>query len=436
MGAKKWIFVLCAWGIPFALPSMEPGIKQERGAGEVKAVQYDNGDWELRVKNKPWFIRGVNYTPVWIGEDPGKLTMRDWTYYDENHNGKNDLLYDVWLDKNGNNVQDPEEKPVGDFQILKEMGCNTLRAYHFPSNRPELGDVYKVNSGVQLQFGHAPNKEVLREISARYGMRFIIGNYVGSWTIGAGTTWEEGCDYTNSKHLENIRKSVRAMVEDSKDEPYILFWMLGNENNVATWSRCNAKEHKAEYYKFVNELAKMIHGMDPNHPVAICEAFVSGDLFDYKKYLPDIDIFGFNTYNEASGYAPLWKSAKSLVNRPVFLSEYGLFAYNSKDGVNEDQQLANHRGAWSDIWANRAGGNGAGNSIGGTPFDWLDRWYMNGQPDAQNPGTNPWPFGPDHIEHAEYWGLASMGDGKDNLFKRQLRKVCEFYREAWTRAAP
>ena len=323
---------------------------------------------------------------------------------------------------------------MGDLQILKEMGCNTLRAYHFASDRPELGNIYKVNTSTQLQFDHALNKELLREIQKRYGMRFIVGNFAGSWTIGTGTKWEEGCDYTNPKHLENIRKSVRAMVEDSKDEPYVLFWMLGNENNIATWSQCNAKSHMPEYLKFINELAKMIHAMDPNHPVAICEGWQPPDLFHYKKYIPDIDILGLNAYSDRSGYGTLWKSVKSMFDRPVFFSEYGLFAHNSKDGVNEDQQLENHRVCWNEIWANRAGGTGAGNSIGGTPFDWLDRWYMNGQPEVQNPGTNGWASSPDHLEHAEYWGLASMGDGKDNLFKRQLRKVCEFYREAWNRA--
>ena len=59
--------------------------------------------------------------PVKIGESPGIATMRDWMYYDDNKNGKNDVAYEVWVDKNKNNLQDKDEKAVGDFQILKEM---------------------------------------------------------------------------------------------------------------------------------------------------------------------------------------------------------------------------------------------------------------------------------------------------------------------------
>ena len=80
--------------------AVEPKIKQERGGSEVKAVQYKNGDWQLLVDGKPWFIKGVVYGPVRIGEDPGAGTMSDWMTYDIDGNGKNDLMYDVWAHPN------------------------------------------------------------------------------------------------------------------------------------------------------------------------------------------------------------------------------------------------------------------------------------------------------------------------------------------------
>ncbi|MBN1522799.1 MAG: hypothetical protein JW928_09745 [Candidatus Aureabacteria bacterium] len=413
-------------------------IIQTRGGTKVFAVQHENGDWELMVDGKPYFIKGVLFSPVKIGESPGDATMRDWMYYDDNNNSVNDMAYEVWVDKNRNNIQDEDEKPVGDFQILKDLGCNTIRLYHLPSDNALLGDIYRHDKSLQLQYDHAPNKELLRDLHKTYSIRVIMGTFLGSWTIGAGVPYKEGCDYTNKQQRENIKKSVQAMVEDHKDESYVLMWLLGNENNIATWSQCNARTHIREYYQLVNEIAKMVHEMDPLHPVAVCEGYIPGDLLLYKKYLTDIDIVAYNAYMGDAGFHDLWDETKKLFDRPVFISEYGLFSYNTIDGVNEEQQLDYHRGCYIDMMINRAGGKspvfgkGAGNCIGGVIFDYLDRWYMDGQPSVQNPGNKYWSHSKDHKDHEEYFGITSMGDGKHNYFKRQLKCAYDFYQKQWT----
>ena len=434
---KYLILILLAWGISFDIFA-NGKIIEERGGKKVKAVKYENGDWELLVEGKPYFIKGVLYNPVKIGESPNNHTMRDWMYYDDNHNGINDVAYEVWVDINKNNIQDANEKPVGDFQIMKDMGVNTIRLYHIASDNPILGDIYKKDEGIRLQFAHKPNKKLLRELYRKYGIRVLIGSFLGSWTIGAGVPFEEGCDYTNPKHLENIKKSVIAMVEDHKDEPYVLMWVLGNENNIAFWSKCNAKTHLKEYYTFVNEMAKLIHKMDPNHPVAICEGYKADNVKLYGKYLKDVDIVAYNAYLGDFGFGDLWEVTKKYFDRPVFISEYGMFSYNIIDGVNEEQQLDYHKGCYIDIMVNKAGGvspvfgKGVGNCIGGVIFDYLDRWYMDGKPDVQNPGKKFWPYSKDHLDHEEYFGITSMGDGKHNYFKRQLKKTYHFYKKKWS----
>ena len=47
-------------------------------------------------------------------------------------NGIVDGPYESWVDTNKNNKQDDNEKIVGDFQLMKEMGVNTIRIYHVP----------------------------------------------------------------------------------------------------------------------------------------------------------------------------------------------------------------------------------------------------------------------------------------------------------------
>ena len=412
----------------------KPGIVEERG-GRVKVVRYTDGAWKLLVDGQPFFIKGVVFGPVKIGEDPGQATMRDWMYYDDDQNDLNDIAFEAWVDENKNNKKDTGEDAQGDFQILKEMGGNTIRLYHVASDNPLLGDLYKKNPGLALQYDHAANRQLLRKLYADYGIMVIMGNFLGSWTIGAGTTWEEGMDYTNPRHLENVKKSVKAMVLDHRDEPYVLMWQLGNENNIADWSRCNARTEPEAYAKFIGELTAMIHELDPNHPVAVCDG---EDYFrmlkKYAKHAPEIDVISYNSYRNKHGFGLLWGDVKKILDRPVFISEYGIFAYNSKVGEDEDLQLEYLKGCWKDIVRHSAEyyekkRKGIRNSIGGTFFDWLDRWYMDGTPYEHNPGHKPW-NSPDGLDHEEWFGLLSMGDGSDTLM-RQKRKSARYLEKVW-----
>jgi len=414
-------------------------ITEAKGPSQVKTVKHSDGSWQLLVDGKPYFIKGVVFSPVIIGEDPAEATMRDWMLYDEDRNGRNDVGYDTWHDKNRNNRRDAGEEPEGDFSLLKKMGCNTIRLHHTPSANPSLGDIYKRNPSTRLQYDHEPNRALLRYLHETFGIRVVIGHYLGSWTIGSGASWEEGTDYNNPVHRQNIKTSVRAMVLDHKDQPYLLAWMLGNENNIADWSNCNAKEEPEAYAALVGEIAEMIHEMDPNHPVAVCD----GDnprmknLALYAEHAPGIDIVAVNSYRGFHGFDLLWKQVRDAFDRPVLISEYGFFAYQKDTKENEELQADYIRGAWRDIERNRRESletwkRCMANSIGGFVFDWLDRWYMDGKPSVHNPGTDYWVSSPDRLHHEEWFGLVSLGNGSDS-FMRQTRKAYDYLAETWNR---
>ncbi|MCD4779779.1 MAG: hypothetical protein K8S27_04430 [Candidatus Omnitrophica bacterium] len=407
-------------------------------APSIVAVETDaNGNWQLIVDQKPYFIKGVIFSPVKIGEDPKQATMRDWMFYDDDNDGKNDIAYQTWIDLNKDGRRDPDEKIVGDFQLLKEMGVNTIRLYHLASDHASLGDVYKKDPGTKKQYDHAVNKSLLRELNDTYGIKVILGHFLGSWTIGSGATWNEGTDYNNSLHRENIKKSVKAMVLDHKDESYVLFWALGNENNMADWSKCNAKQYPAVYAKFVNELARMVHELDPHHPVAVIDGEDGyATLKQYARHGQDIDIIGYNTYRGEVGLQFLLKDVRSIWDKPLYISEIGKYAYG-KNGEDEDLQFQFIKGSWRTIVrANAQYSNpdlavhGTGQVIGVTFFDWLDRWYMDGTPAEHSAGTRTWP-GSQQFIHEEWFGVMSMGDGSDSLM-RQRRKSYDYLKRVWT----
>jgi hypothetical protein len=431
-------------GKPTPPAPFRPVVVEERGGDLVKVVKYNNGDWELQildpVKKKfvPYFIQGITYSPAKIGEDSNNSTLRSWTQVDDNQDLRNDFAYETWVDENKNNVLDSTEQVLGDFQILKDMGVNTMRLYHVPSNNSLLGNIYRILPGIQLQYDHPVNFFLLQELNDNYGIKVLMGSFVGAYTIGSGTTWEEGCDYLNETHKENIRKSVQAMVEDSCDKAYVLMWVLGNENNIVTWGQCNAYLYLREYYTFVNELAVMIKQIDPHkRPVVICEGDHNAtSLALYAECLPDVDVIGVNSFrgDYRTGFDTLWTDLQKKFDRPVMLTEYGKTADPVSGIPDELQQLYWHQNHYADILANKSQKlaenkkTGTGTCIGACIHAFADSWYA-----YQGPGSSSYtqdPGGPYSGWNDEYFGIVSSGNGSDSLL-RQLRPAYDFYQSLW-----
>lgn len=416
------------------------------GDGRVKLQQFVNDHWQLTVDDKPYVVRGIAYSPNKVGLSPDRGTLnvsRDWAFADFNKNGKIDGPYEAWVDKNRNNKMDPDEPPVGDFKLMKDMGVNTLRIYHYADH----------------------NKTLLMDGYKRFGFMYLMGNMIGNYCVDSGAQWFEGTDYANEAQQKNMLESVRKMVEEYKDEPYVLMWVLGNENNYSEPGRpgessgngCRARLQPKDYYRFVNEAAKLIKSMDPQRrPVAIC----NGDTL----YLdicaaeaPDIDVFGVNCYRGEQGFGSLWNDVSEIYDKPVLITEYGCSAYHPSWNLKrtEAAQAKYLKNNWLDIEANMAG-SGAGNALGGILFEWADEWWKansdlplkiqqqkkdwyaarSAQYKDLQPGkhdTVP-QFGAPFLDgwsYEEWFGVATQGNGSDSPFLRQLRPAYFTYQQLW-----
>lgn len=386
-------------------------------------VRRDTRGWRLLVDGQPYFVKGVCHPGLCeIGKSPMNHTMRDWMIVDDDHDGRNDPAYQSWVDANGNNRRDKDEKAVGDFQLMKDMGVNTIRLYHHASGDP---DVIALHPDL-FEFNHPPNKELLRQMHEETGIMVMMGDFLGAYTIGAGISSKEITDYRDPAQCANMLRSVHDMIMEFKDEPYILVWALGNENNLP-YPNTNAGQYPVEYAKFVNKVARYIHKLDPDHPVCL----VNGEtmMIDiYKKYAPDIDIIGFNSYRNFRGFNTLWKEAEAKYGKPVLITEYGTgnppidpetkFFY-------EKSQVKNHKDCWEDIAAHGYGQQSPANALGGFAFDWIDDWWQSGSPETHNISAKDPNF--------EWHGIMSQGDGRHSPLMRQPRKVYFLYKELWNR---
>lgn len=385
------------------------------GGPSIQLVQYDNGQWQLLKDGKPYRIQAMAYcpTPVGLGsKTPGYDVNGTWQTADRNHNGKVDATEECWLDANKNNIQDPDEANVSDIELMKKMGVNTIRIYH-----------------------HVYNKELLRKWHREQGMMFLIGDFAGGYAVGSGVDYDIGTDYNNPEQVKSMLESIRQMVTSEKDEPYVLMWVLGNENVYGVGN--NSKTQPEAFFRFINQAAQLIHELDPTRPVAIS----NGDLYHFDSFAelcPAVDVFGCNIYRGNGGMGDsFWRTIHDMSGKPVLITEYGspAFGKNRTPEEIEDFQLEYHKSNWEDIAHNMAGASGYGNALGGVAFEFCDEWWkaeLFSQKEHDAQAQHPAPFC-DGYNYEEYFGFFSLGNGQDSPFLRQPRRVVEYYTQVWNR---
>lgn len=387
----------------------------ERGLGKVACVKYSNGKWGMEVDGKPFFVRGVHYAPTKVGKDYNW----NWMEADENKNGLIDVAYETWVDTNRNNYQDKDEKVVGDFQLLKEMGCNTIR-------------ILNTNT---------LNKKLLGQLYRRYGIRVLICDPLGAYTVHSGADWNRGTDYSDPAQRERMSNAVRDTVLEYKDEDWLLGYILGNENNMpcdytgVNATRTLAASQPEIYAKFLNEVAAMVHKLDPNHPVGVGN-FGLGLVDSYAAYAPSLDFIGINEYPGVNGFGSLWIQARKLIDRPILITETGCDAYATGKGLDEDAQALYHLNCWQDIEYNSASGPGEGSAIGGIVFEWCDEWWKDTRQDPLDKqateAVTEMAF-PDGWCQEEWLGIVGQGNGRHSPFQRDLRKAYFVYKQLWNK---
>jgi len=372
-----------------------------------------NQHYRLIVNGSPYIVKGVCYNPI-----PRGL----------NHE------YDWW--------SDPNKPWIVDGKLMKEMGVNTIRLYQTHDNPEEV-------------------RQVIRDLYNLYGIRTFLGDWLGFW--------EYPCPfYGDKKFQDKVKRQVLEMVALYKDEPGVLGWILGNENNysclghVNPWSSAEVdqeldpqkqKAMRAKiYYSFVNDISKEIHKIDPKHPVGLGNGELVG-LEYANEFCQDVDFVACIIYRGKT-FGNLFKSLKMTFDKPILLAEFGADCYDAYL-KKEDQNMQAFflESQWKQIYKNLANNKeGAGNCIGGTMFEWTDEWWKH-TPD--NPETwkiqdteSGWSNGSYYFDiraqnnmnmNEEWFGIVALGEplenatpaGEQGLNKRIPRKAYYVVKEFW-----
>lgn len=136
-------------------------------------------------------------------------------------------------------------------------------------------------SGIVERGGNAVrSRPPLIEEAARAGLTVLVN-------LPMKMEWADKFDYDNQDAVRAQFEEVKKIVLQYKDHPAVLMWSIGNELSV------RYTNHKV--WDAVNQVARMIHEVDPNHPAL---TVVGGlrEVEELRTRCPDLDLLGVNNY--------------------------------------------------------------------------------------------------------------------------------------------
>ena len=294
------------------------------------------------------------------GED-FMINGMNWDYFPIGTN----YSYSLW------NQSDDLIKAALDAEmgLLQNMGVNTVRMY----------------TGVQPKW--------IQYIYENYGIYTMLNHSFGRYGLTINGAWVPVTDYSDADTQKLLMSEATKLVQDYKDTPGLLLFLLGNENNYGLfWAgaetedfpegeeqkRAVGENRGRPMYRLMNDAVKAMKAIDPNHPMAIC----NGDVLFIDivaEECPDVDIYGVNSYRGVS-FTDMFDVVKKTLDKPVMFTEFGADAFNAINNQEDQKSQAYYMvGNWKEIYENAAGMGKAGNSIGGFTFQFSDGWWKFGQ---------------------------------------------------------
>jgi len=163
------------------------------------------------------------------------------------------------------------------FQLLR----NGKPYYVKGAGGTEYLDVLKSIGGNSIRTWSTSNAKKVLDDAYANGISVCLGLWVGHE--------RHGFNYNDEYAMTAQLKAFEQDILKYKDHPALLMWAIGNEvdlfyTNFRVWNA-------------VEDIAKMIKEIDPNHPTMTVTAGIDpAEVFMIKKYCPSIDILGINTY--------------------------------------------------------------------------------------------------------------------------------------------
>lgn len=179
---------------------------------------------------------------------------------------------------------------------------------------------------------HEPDGRQLMEQLKERG-----GNSLRTWNVGDGKFLDvahelgltvalcldmarerHGFDYDDPVAVQNQLEQFEQQVRAHRDHPALLAWVIGNE--------LNHDFTNPRVYDAVNDISKMIHELDPNHPTTTTTAVMDRKLADIiAERAPDLDFISIQVYGALFALEKLMSDLPD--DLPVMVTEWGTLGH-------------------------------------------------------------------------------------------------------------
>lgn len=131
-----------------------------------------------------------------------------------------------------------------------------------------------------------------------------------------------GMDYDDAEAVKKQLAKTVEIVRNTKDHPAVLMWAIGNELDYIP----GTLPYKLSLWDAVNETARSIKAIDPEHPVmTVIGTSMIEKVADIARQCPDLDLLGINSYGDIYTIGDTLK--KYGWNKPYLISEWGPDGY-------------------------------------------------------------------------------------------------------------
>ncbi len=197
-----------------------------------------------------------------------------------------------------------EKRPDGTFALLRGGSPYFIKG----AGGSEFTDELRQAGGNSFRTWGADELERLLLRASSRKMTVAAGIWLGHT--------RHGFRYDDEAAVRRQFESTRAVIRRHKDHPAVLIWGLGNE--------MEGDGNDPKVWRAINDLAKMAHLEDPNHPTMTVIAELGKDnvkLAMFREYCPDVDILGVNSYGGAGSVGE--RLTKAKFDKPFILTEFG-----------------------------------------------------------------------------------------------------------------
>ncbi|MFI9219526.1 discoidin domain-containing protein [Streptomyces werraensis] len=241
---------------------------------------------------------------------------------------------------------------------VKSMGVNTIRTW-----------------------GTDGGTKPLLDSAAANGLKVVNG----FWLQPGGGPGSGGCvNYvTDTAYKNTMLTEFTKWVEAYRNHPATLMWNVGNESVLGLQNCYSGAELEAQrnaYTGFVNDVAKKIHSIDPDHPITSTDAWTGAWPY-YQRNAPDLDLYSMNSYGDICGVREDWEQGG--YTKPYLITEGGPAGEwevpDDPNGVPDEptdvQKAEGYTKAWNCVTGHRGVALGATLFHYGTEHDFGGIWF-------------------------------------------------------------